>query len=90
MKVYGTKWLEAEINAGVILKILREVFLEFTFKSYLIDVKKPGYREQEISVSVPDGERTELKVELEKAQRRNGATAKWLNGRNQTKITMKK
>lgn len=35
--------------------------------TYTVIVKKPGYKEQEISVSVPDGERTELKVELEKA-----------------------
>jgi hypothetical protein len=35
--------------------------------TYKVVVKKPGYKEQEISVSVPGGERTELKVELEKA-----------------------
>jgi len=34
--------------------------------TYKVIVKKPGYKEQEISVSVVDGERTELKVELEK------------------------
>ena len=35
--------------------------------TYKVVIKKPGYKEQEISVSVPDGETTELKVELEKA-----------------------
>ncbi len=35
--------------------------------TYKVIVKKPGYKEQEILVSVPGGERTELKVELEKA-----------------------
>jgi len=35
--------------------------------TYKVVVKKPGYKEQEISVSVVGGERTELKVELEKA-----------------------
>jgi hypothetical protein len=34
--------------------------------TYKVAVKKPGYKEQEITVSIPGGERTELKVELEK------------------------
>jgi hypothetical protein len=33
---------------------------------YKVNIKKPGYKEKEISVSVAAGERTELKVELEK------------------------
>jgi uncharacterized membrane protein len=35
--------------------------------TYRVVVKKPGYKEKELSVDVSDGERSELKVELEKA-----------------------
>lgn len=35
--------------------------------TYKVVVHKPGYKDQEISVSVTGGERTEIKVELEKA-----------------------
>lgn len=34
--------------------------------TYIVVVKKPGYKEKELSVNVSEGERTELKVELEK------------------------
>jgi uncharacterized membrane protein len=36
--------------------------------TYKVIVKKPGYMEKEISVSVAGGERTELNVELEKVK----------------------
>jgi hypothetical protein len=35
--------------------------------TYKVVVSKPGYKEKEVTVSVADGERSELKVELEKA-----------------------
>jgi hypothetical protein len=35
--------------------------------TYKVVVNKPGYKEKEVSVSVADGERSELNVELEKA-----------------------
>jgi hypothetical protein len=35
--------------------------------TYKVVVNKPGYKEKEVSVSVADGERSELTVELEKA-----------------------
>jgi len=34
---------------------------------YRVIVRKPGYKEKEVSVSIADGERSDLKVELEKA-----------------------
>lgn len=34
--------------------------------TYTVIINKPGYKEQQIFVSVPGGERTEVKVELEK------------------------
>jgi hypothetical protein len=34
---------------------------------YRVSVSKPGYKEKEVTVSVADGERSNLKVELEKA-----------------------
>ena len=35
--------------------------------TYRVSVSKPGYKEKEVTVSVADGERSELNVELEKA-----------------------
>ena len=35
--------------------------------TYLVIVHKPGYKEKEVSVSIADGERSDLKVEMEKA-----------------------
>lgn len=35
--------------------------------TYKVLVQKPGYKEKEVSVSISDGERSDLKVELEKA-----------------------
>jgi uncharacterized membrane protein len=35
--------------------------------TYKVVVNKPGYKDKEVSVSVADGERSELSVELEKA-----------------------
>jgi uncharacterized membrane protein len=35
--------------------------------TYKVLVSKPGYKEKEATVSVSDGERSELNVELEKA-----------------------
>ncbi|MCX6320229.1 MAG: carboxypeptidase-like regulatory domain-containing protein [Bacteroidia bacterium] len=35
--------------------------------TYRVMVRKPGYKEKEVTVSVADGERSELNVELEKA-----------------------
>jgi len=35
--------------------------------TYKVVVSKPGYKEKEVIVSVSNGERSELKVELEKA-----------------------
>lgn len=35
--------------------------------NYKVIVQKPGYKEKEVTVSVADGERSELNVELEKA-----------------------
>jgi hypothetical protein len=35
--------------------------------TYKVDVSKPGYKDKEVSISVADGERSELKVEMEKA-----------------------
>jgi len=35
--------------------------------TYNVSVKKPGYKERELSVSVSDGERSDLKIALEKA-----------------------
>jgi hypothetical protein len=34
--------------------------------TYSVSVRKPGYKEKEVTVSVADGERSDLKVELEK------------------------
>ena len=35
--------------------------------TYRVSVRKPGYKEKEVTVSIADGERSELNVELEKA-----------------------
>jgi uncharacterized membrane protein len=35
--------------------------------TYRVLVSKPGYKEKEVTVSVANGERSMLKVELEKA-----------------------
>jgi uncharacterized membrane protein len=35
--------------------------------TYRVIVRKPGYKEKEVTVSVADGERSELLVEMEKA-----------------------
>lgn len=35
--------------------------------TYKVTVRKPGYKEKEVMVSIADGERSDLKVELEKA-----------------------
>jgi uncharacterized membrane protein len=34
--------------------------------TYKVVVSKPGYKEKEVTVSVADGERSDLKVEMEK------------------------
>jgi uncharacterized membrane protein len=35
--------------------------------TYKVVVKKPGYKVKEVTVSISGGERSDLKVELEKA-----------------------
>jgi len=39
--------------------------------SYLVIINKLGYKEQTVTINVSDGETTHLKMELEKAQKRN-------------------
>jgi hypothetical protein len=36
-------------------------------RDFSATINKPGYKDREISVSIADGERSVLKVELEKA-----------------------
>jgi hypothetical protein len=34
---------------------------------YKVEVKRAGYKEKEVTVNIPEGVRSDLKVELEKA-----------------------